>query len=67
MSSRRFNETQMAKIKRLIHDKQVLKKDLNDLRKILLMRPEEFSKHEYLQYRIKKLNDMWPRMMQSVY
>jgi len=67
MSSRRFNETQMAKIKRLIQDKQVLKKDLNDLRKILLMRPDDFQKHEYLQYRIKKLNDMWPRMMQSVY
>ena len=67
MSSRRFNETQMAKIKRLISDKQVLKKDLNDLRKILLMRPDDSSKHEYLQYRIKKLTDMWPRMAQSVF
>jgi hypothetical protein len=52
----------MAKIKRLIQDKQTLKKDLNDVRKILIMKPEEFTKHEYLQYRIKKLNDMWPKL-----
>lgn len=57
----------MAKIKRLIQDKQQLKKDLNDVRKILLMKPEDFMKHEYLQYRIKKLTDMWPRMTSSVY
>jgi hypothetical protein len=67
MSSRRFNDQQMAKIKRLILEKHQLKKDLNDIRKILLMKPEEYTKHEYLQYRIKKLNDMWPRLKSSVY
>lgn len=67
MSSRRFTDAQMAKIKRLILEKHQLKKDLNDVRKILLMDAQEFTKHEYLAYRIKKLNDMWPRLKQSVY
>ena len=57
----------MAKIKRLILDKQTLKKDLNDVRKILIMKADEFTRHEYLQYRIKKLNEMWPRMTNHVY
>lgn len=67
MSSRRFNDQQLTKIKKLIQDKLALKKDLNDLRKILMMKHEEITKHEYLQYRIKKLTDMWPRLTTSVF
>lgn len=57
----------MSKIKKLIQDKLALKKDLNDLRKILMMKIEDITKHEYLQYRIKKLTDMWPRLTTSVF
>jgi hypothetical protein len=67
VSSLKFNEKAFGKIKKLINDKQVLKKDLNDVRKILLMKPDEFNKHEYLTYRIKKLSDMWPSMQKNVY